>query len=115
MDRIAVRDRQKAEPMIDQANHAGEVDSFVFGGIWLEVGAREAKKRDGGLEAVFLEMHKRAGELDERFEEVVIRAATFLKPEMFEDIVRFVELLAIEVHEVGVIRTARATATGFIE
>lgn len=101
--------------MIDEANYAKDIEAFMSGCIRLQVGPRQTEEGGGGFEAIFLEMDEGASELDERLEEVVVRAATFLEPEMFEDIVRFVELLAIEVHEIGMIGSARTTATRFIK
>ena len=50
-------------------------------------------------EKLFLQMDKRAGDLDQPFEETVILIAA-LQPEMFENIVRFVITLLIETAKV---------------
>lgn len=102
----------------------GDIELHVRGPKWVEVlqGEMEEAHSRAKTAAVlrmirtqklFLEVHKRAGDLDQSFEEKVIFVAP-LQPEMLENIVRFVILPRIETTEItlvtGVKRAGRIGA-----
>ena len=45
---------------------------------------------------IFLQMHKRAGELDQTFVKRAVQAVFVLDPDVFEDFMRLVKKLAVE-------------------
>jgi hypothetical protein len=45
---------------------------------------------------IFLQMHKRAGELNQTLVKRAVRAVFVLQPDVFEDLVRLIKKLAIE-------------------
>lgn len=82
--------------------------------IIAEVGGGEAKEGVGRLEAMFLQVDKRAGELDEALVEGVIGTVTLGEPEFFEDVVGFVKESAVETIEIAeVVRVEIVTREGF--
>ncbi len=64
--------------------------------VFFEVGTGELEQRGGGLRMVSLQMNKRAGQLDQTLVKRAVRTLFVLEPEMFQHLVRFVKLLAIE-------------------
>ena len=89
------------QPLFDQAEHGGEVQAFVAGWVLGEVGAGEFEESGAGAEAIFLEVDKGAGELNEAFVKQVVMLAALAEPEFLKDVVRFVEELAIEALEIA--------------
>ena len=74
----------------------GEVQFFVRRRVFFEVGARQLEQRGGGAQAVFLQMYKGAGQLDEALVKIPIGTVFIRKPQIFKDIVRLIKKLAIE-------------------
>jgi hypothetical protein len=96
-----------------QCTQRCDIEIHVRGAKCVEVLQGEMEEPDGGAKAaailwmirtqeLFLEVHKRAGDLDESFIEEMIFVAP-LQPEMLEHIVRFVILPRIETAEVALI------------
>jgi len=97
---------------IDEAVDFLKVESEVDRAVGLEVFLGEAEEADGGVHAaavlgvvgagaLFFEMNKSAGELDEAFVEGVVTVLTALEREMLEDIVGLVVFLRVEAGEVA--------------
>ena len=69
--------------------------------ILAEITLAEAKQCGGWLEPVFLQMNERARELDQPLvESIVCALLAFRQPKLFQDIVGFVEELAVKTLEV---------------
>jgi hypothetical protein len=78
----------------------GEVQFFVGRRVFFEVGARQLEQRGGGPQAVFLQMHKGAGQLDEALVKIAIGTVFIRKPQILKDIVRLIKELAVEAVEI---------------
>jgi hypothetical protein len=89
------------EPSIGQMYHRGDIQALVDGGEFLEISARQLEQGGGWCGTAFLQMHERAGQLDEALVEMGSRIATVGQPEFFKDFVGFVEQLAVEALEEG--------------
>jgi hypothetical protein len=104
---------EPCKPCLDQLQHAREIQMFVDGRIFGEIGVREFEQRGGRTQSLLLKMHESARQLDESFVEITIRPAPVREPEFFEDIVRFVKFLPVETIEVAeIVRAQRATLKG---
>lgn len=64
-----------------------------------KVATTEPKQLSRGLKSIFLQMHKSSGQLDQCLVEIVQRTSPAIQPKFFENIMRFIELLAIEAFE----------------
>ena len=77
-------------------------------GTWPDSGA-QPKQFPCRTRALFLEMDKTAGELDQALEEIAVRAVAILKPQRLQDVVCLVKFLLIETakvpSKVGIVRT----------
>ena len=69
---------------------------LVFTGIFFEVGMGQFEQGGGGLRMIFLQMHKRAGELNQPLVKRAVRTVLVLQPDVFEDFVRLVKKLVVE-------------------
>ena len=88
------------EPVFDQLQDAGEIQTFVGGRVLAQIVLCEAEESCGRFEAIFLEVHESAGELDQSFVKQVIGLAALSKPEFLQHIVRFVKKLLVEAFEI---------------
>jgi hypothetical protein len=78
-----------ASPGFDEPQDGGDIQMFVDGGIFLEVGLGEFEQGGRGSQTIFLQMHERPGKLDETLIEGVFRAVSVREPELFKDFVGF--------------------------
>jgi hypothetical protein len=91
---------QSLQPIADEGADAVNTQMIVQRGVFFEIGVGKFEEGGGGAEAVFLQVNKGAGELDQAFVEGVIRAAALGEPEFFQDIVRFKIKAAVEAFEI---------------
>ena len=91
---------QLRQPAGNELLHAGNVELRVARGILTQIGGGELEQGGGGTQAVFLQMHKRAGQLDEALEKISVRAVPVDEPQIFQHFVRLVEKLAVEAVEI---------------
>jgi hypothetical protein len=90
-----------SEPGVDQLNYRGDIEAFVDGGKFREIGAGELEERRGGCGPALLQMDECAGKLDEALIKCGGRVAAVGQPEFLEDFVGFVEQLVVEALEEG--------------
>jgi len=83
-------------PGFNESEDGGDVQVFVNGGIFLEIGLGEFEQGSRGPQTVFLEVNERARKLDETLIERVFGAMPVRKPELFEDFVGFKVKAAVE-------------------
>ena len=99
-------------PRMNESKDGRDVESLMDGGIFAKIGFGEVEQGGGGLEAVFLQMDKCAGKLDEALVEMVVAGPFALcEPEFLENVVGFVEKPAIEAIEIAEV-IGREIATG---
>lgn len=82
--------------MVNEHEHAFRIQLIVLEGVFLKIRAGEFKERGRRPEAVFLQMHEGAGQLDEPFVERPVRPQFIGQPEVFQDIMGFVKELVVE-------------------
>ena len=90
---------QQFQPVPTQFNHGGDIKVFVNLRIFFQIGQRELEQGRRRLRPVLLQMHKRAGELDQAFVECAVRPVFVLEPDVFEHLVRLEKKLAVETIE----------------
>jgi len=91
---------QLFQPAGDELLYAGHIKLRVGRGILAKIGGGKLEQSGSGTQSVFLEMHKRAGELDDALEKIAIRAVPVREPQILQHIVRLVEKLAVEAVEI---------------
>ena len=83
----------------------------MFLGVFGEIGPRKLDKGGCRFKPFFLQMDKSTCELDQPFIETVVVCMPCCEPEFFEDVVSFVEPLAVEAFEITeVVRISAFTA-----
>ena len=88
-------------PIRDQREHGSEVEPGMGGGIAPEIGVREVEQRDRWTQPLLLQMHERAGELDQALVEGVVGTALALRePELLEHVMGLEEQLLVEAGEI---------------
>lgn len=83
-------------PGFDEPQNGGDVQMFVDGGIFLEVGLGEFKQGSRGPQTGFFQMHESPGKLDEALIEGMFWPVAVGKPELFEHFMGFEVKSAIE-------------------
>ena len=78
--------------------------------ILFQIRLRELEQRGGRAEAIFLQMHERARELDQALVKISIHAVPIRQPQMFEDVVRLVKFLLVEQREITGVARVNARA-----
>ena len=68
--------------------------------ILFQVGAGESEQSGSGAQVVSLQMHERAGQLNEPFEKRAVRAVLVVEPQMFQHLVGLVKKLFVETMEI---------------
>ena len=91
-----MRPLQIGKPALDHAARGIEIQSFVLERIFFEVGQGQLEQCRRRTQMIFLQMHKRAGELNQALVKRAVRAVFVLQPDVLEDFVRLVKKLAIE-------------------
>ena len=79
-----------------------------------QISGGERQQRLSRAQAVFLKMHESSGELNQALEEIPIRPAPILQPQILEHLVRFEEFTSIEADEIAPItqvETARVDSS----
>lgn len=74
---------------------------FVFTRIFFEVGLCQLEQGGGGAQMISLQMHKRAGKLDQTLVKRAVRTVFVRQPEVFEDLVRLVKKLVVEAMKIA--------------
>jgi len=87
---------QPVLPGFNEPQNGGDIQMFVDGGIFLEVGLGEFEQGGRGPQAVFLQVDERARELNEALIEGMFSAVTVREPELFEHLVGFEVKTAVE-------------------
>src|SRR3954471_1925149 len=77
-----------------------DIQAFVIARKFFQIRAGEIEKRMGRAEAIFLQVHERAGELNQAFIEMIGRLPARWQPHFFQHIVRFVIQTLVEAREV---------------
>lgn len=88
-----------------------QIQTQMPGAVFRQIFHTQRKKTHGGIQApavrgmigatvLLLQMHERAGDLDQSFEKTVMLIPT-LQPEMLKDIVRFVIIATIEAGKIA--------------
>jgi len=101
---------EQVKPVLDQGLDADQIQLLVESGELDEIGLGQLEQRGGGAEAVLLQMDKSAGELDEALVKIAVDALAIRQPQVFQDVVRLVELLFVEEHKVSGIAGIHARA-----
>ena len=91
-----MRPLQIGEPVSNQLTRRVQIQPLMFARIFFEVGQGQFEQRGGGLRMIPLQMHKRAGELNQALVKRAVGAVFVLQPEMLKDFVRLVKKLAVE-------------------
>jgi len=73
----------------------------VFARIFFEICQGQFEQRGGGLRVIPLQMHKRAGELNQALVKRAVGAVFVLQPEMLKDFVRLVKKLAVKTMKIA--------------
>ena len=68
------------KPFLDQPTHGFGIQAFVRFWIFFYICQGKLEQRGGGTQAVFLQMHKGAGELNQTFVETPVRAVPAQQP-----------------------------------
>jgi hypothetical protein len=87
---------QLALPGFNEPQDGGDIQMFVDGGIFPEVGLGEFEQRGRGPQTVFLQVDERTRKLNEALIEGMFRAMAVREPELFENFMGFEEKAAIE-------------------
>ena len=96
---------QLLEPSGDELPHSHQVQPLVRRWIVTQSGQGEFEECCGRTQAVFLQMHKCAGKLDEPLVKIAIRTAPVRQPQVFQNVMRFVKLLPVKQNKVaGIMR-----------
>ena len=103
------------QPVADERADVIDAKLFVEIRIFLEIGVGEFEKRGGGAKAIFLQMNKCAGELDQSFVEGIIRAVALGEPQFFQHVVRFKIELAIEAFEIAEIMRVKIASLELLD
>ncbi len=91
-----MRPFQIREPALNQATRGIQVQFFMFARILFQVCMRQPEQRRRRTQAIFLQMHERAGELDQALVKRAVRAELVLQPDVFKDFVRLKKKLPVE-------------------
>jgi len=90
---------QQFQPVPNQFNHGGDIKVLVNLRILFQIGQGKFEQGRRRLRPVLLQVHKRAGQLDQAFVECAVRPVFVLQPDMFEHLVRLKKKLAVETIE----------------
>jgi len=94
--RFKTRPLQISQPALNQLPRRDKIQVLVFAGIFFKIGRRQSEQRGGGTRVIPLQMHKRAGELNQAFVKRAVRTVLVLQPDVFEHLMRLVKKLAVE-------------------
>ena len=103
-----MRSFQASEPVSDQPAYGGDIQTLVLARIFFEIGQRELEQRGGGMRTVFLQMHKRAGQLNQPLVKRAVGPVFVLEPQMFQHFVRLEKKLPVEAIEIAEVMRRRA-------
>lgn len=101
---------QQMQPISDQDAYAADVQLMMDGRKRFQVGLGELEQGGGGAEPVLLQVHKGPGELDQALVKISIGTFAVRQPKIFQNIVRLIELLFVEEHEITGISRVHAFA-----
>ena len=86
--------------MSDELPDAGKIQALMRRRIFSQICLRELEQGGRWTQAVFLKMHKCAGELDQSLVKIPVRALTVRQPQILQHIMRLVKFLRVEQREV---------------
>lgn len=86
-------------PEFNEFKNYRQVQTVVNGRIDLQIRPGQPEQGNGRAGPIFLHVDKSAGELDEALVKRTVRSLAIWQPKIFEDIVSFVKLLAVEAIE----------------
>lgn len=114
MERIQseFRAKQMVLPMLDQRKNGGNRKMLVEGRILREIGLSQFKKRGCRTQPFFAQMNKCARQLNQPLVKRPVRSVSVGQPKLFEHIMRFKELSAIEALEIAQVIWAEAAFGG---
>lgn len=102
---------QLRAPLVDEGEGGRHIEAVMICGIVFQIAPRLAEQAMGGAEAmagggplgvfVHREVHKSAGELNERFIKIGIGGTACFEPQILKHIVGFVKFTGIEALEVA--------------
>lgn len=96
---------QPRQPLGDELPDAGKIQALMRRRIFFQICLCELEQGGSGTQAVFLEMHKRAGKLDQSLVKIPVCTVAVRQPQILQHIVRLVKFLHVEQREVtGVTR-----------
>src|ERR1035438_9732363 len=81
--------------------HRGQIGGFVISRKVAQIGFRQLEHSIRRARPTFLDEHKRAGQLNQALEEIPVGSTTVQKPEIFEDVMSFIESLVVEGVEIA--------------
>ena len=81
----------------------------MAGRVFAQVGLRQFVESCRRARPVFLQVNKRAGQLDQSLVKITVAAMFVLKPDMLQHIVRFIKFLLVE--ELKISRVVRIERT----
>jgi len=83
-------------PVGNQSQNGNQVQVFVASGIFFQVRPRQFEQRRCRTQAVLLQMHESAGQLNQSLVEIPIHAVTIRQPQILKNVVRLVKFLLVE-------------------
>lgn len=105
---------QLLTPSIRQGENREHIEAVMNSRIPRQISGGEHQQRLSRLHAILLKMHEGPGQLNQALEEIPIRPAPILQPQILEHLVRFEEFTSIEADEIAPItqvETARVDSS----
>ncbi len=96
-----MRPLQIGKPALDRAARGIEIEPFVLEWVFFKVGQGQFEQCRRRTQMIFLQMHKRTGELNQAFVKRAVRAVFIVQPDVLEDFVRLVKKLVIKAMEIA--------------
>ncbi len=100
------------QPVLDQGQDGRQVQMFVAGGVFSEIGVGQLEEGGGGTEAFAAQMNKRPRELDQAFVKGAVGAVPVLQPQVLQNIVGLVKKPAVKLVKVAQIMRIGAAGGG---
>ena len=92
---------QSLQPIVNQSANVNNPQSLMQSRIFFQIRIRQLKQRRRWAEPIFLQMYKRARELDKPLVKGIVRPFAIGQPQFFQYIVRLKIKLAIEALEIS--------------
>src|SRR6266567_2196122 len=85
----------------------------MAGRVFAQVGLRQFEQSNRGTGAVFLQVNKRPGQLDQAFVKQTVRTLSLGQPKLFENFVGFEKKLAVKTLEIAKVMSVQVLALEF--